>query len=65
MEFRRRRERGVRLEEEELGLIKFDTTHDHDTNLTRFLWVWVEYNRVLVILVLTRLTCLINRSYSC
>ena len=48
-----------------LGLAKFDTTREHDTNPTRFWWVWVEYNRVWVISVLTRLTRLINGSYSC
>ena len=48
-----------------VGLVKFDTTREHDTNLTRFWWVWVEYNRVLVISVLTRLIRLINGSYSC
>ena len=48
-----------------LGLAKFDTTREHDTNPTRFLRVWVEYNRVWVISVLTRLTRLINGSYSC
>ena len=49
----------------QLGLAKFDTTREHDTNLTRFLRVWVEYNRVWVIFVLTRLIRLINGSYSC
>ena len=29
-----------------LGLAKFDTTREHDTNSTRFLQVLVEYNRV-------------------
>ena len=48
-----------------IGLIKFDTTCEHDTNLTRFWWVWIEYNRVWVISVLTRLIRLINGSYSC
>ena len=55
-----------------LGLAKFGTTHKHDTNPTQFSRVWVEYNRVgveynrvWVIFVLTRLTCLINESYSC
>ena len=48
-----------------LGLVKFDPIREHDTNPTWFLWVWVEYNRVLVIFVLTRLTRLINESYSC
>ena len=49
----------------ELRLVKFDTTHEHDMNQIRFLWVWVEYNRVLVIFVLIRLTRLINESYLC
>ena len=49
----------------EVGLAKFDTAREHDTNPTRFWWVWVEYNRVWVISVLTRLTRLINGSYSC
>ena len=31
-----------------LGLVKFDPTHEHNTNSTRFLWVWVKYNRVWV-----------------
>ena len=53
------------LEVVHIGLIKFDTTCEHDTNPTRFLRVWVEYNRVLVIFMLTRLTRLINGSYSC
>ena len=48
-----------------LWLAKFDTICEHDTNSTRFLQVLVEYNRVLVIFVLTRLTRLINGSYSC
>ena len=48
-----------------LGPAKFDTTREHDTNPTLFLRVWVEYNRVWVIFVLTRLTRLINGSYSC
>ena len=48
-----------------VGLAKFDTTREHDTNPTRFWWVWVEYNRVWVISMLTRLTRLINGSYSC
>ena len=47
-----------------LGAVKFDTTHEHDMNLTRFLRVLVEYNRVdslntfnkLVIFMLTCLT---------
>ena len=38
-----------------VGLTKFDTTGEHDTNLTRFLRIYVEYNRVFVIFVLTRL----------
>ena len=29
-----------------VGPTKFDTTRKHDMNLTRFLRVWVEYNRV-------------------
>ena len=49
----------------EVGLVKFNSIREHDTNLTRFLWVWVEYNCVWVILVLTYLTRLINGSYSC
>ena len=48
-----------------VGLAKFDTTREHDTNPTQFLRVWVEYNRIWVIFVLTRLTRLINESYSC
>ena len=48
-----------------LGPTKFDATQEHDTNPTRFLRVWVEYNHVWVIFVLTRLTRLINGSYSC
>ena len=48
-----------------VGLVKFDTIREYDMNLIRFLWVRVEYNRVLVIFVLTCLTRLINRSYSC
>ena len=48
-----------------IGLAKFDTTCEHDTNPTLFWRVWVEYNRVWVISVLTRLTRLINGSYSC
>ena len=55
----------VGFEESMVGLVKFDLTREHDTNPTRFLWVWVEYNRVWVIFVLTRLTRLINGSYSC
>ena len=47
-----------------VGLLKFDPTREHDTNPTRFLWVWVKYNRVWVIFVLTRLTRLINGPYS-
>ena len=47
-----------------VGLTKFDTTQEHDMNPTRFLWVLVEYNRVFVIFMLTRLTRLINGSYS-
>ena len=48
-----------------VGLAKFDTTREHNTNPTQFLRVWVEYNHVWVIFVLTRLTRLINGSYSC
>ena len=48
-----------------IGLIKFDLIYEHDKNPTRFLWVWIEYNRVWIIFVLTRLTRLINGSYSC
>ena len=44
----------------QLGLTKFDSIREHDTNQTRFLRVWVEYNRVWVIFVLTRLTHLMN-----
>ena len=39
-----------------IGLAKFNTTCEHDTNPTWFLRVWVEYNRVWVIFVLTCLT---------
>ena len=53
------------IDDHNLGLTKFDTTRKQNTNPTRFLRVWVEYNRVLVIFVLTRLTRLINESYSC
>ena len=48
----------------EVGLTKFDTTREHDTNPIWFLRVWVEYNRVWVIFVLTLLTRLIIGSYS-
>ena len=48
-----------------IGLIKFDTTREHDTNPIRFLRVCVEYNRIWVIFMLTRLTRLINGSYLC
>ena len=51
------------LQNNNLGLAKFDTTREHKTNLTRFLWVWIEYNCVCGIFVLTRLTRLINGSY--
>ena len=44
-----------------VGLAKFDPIREHDSNPTRFLWVLVEYNRVWIIFVLTRLTRLINR----
>ena len=47
-----------------VGLVKFDTIWEHDTNPTRFLLVWVEYNSIWVIFVLTCLTRLINGSYS-
>ena len=55
----------LRISRRRVGLAKFDTTREHDTNPTRFLRVWVEYNRVWVISVLTRLTRLINGLYSC
>ena len=48
-----------------LDLTKFDMTCESDTNSTRFLSVWVEYNRILVKFVLTCITHLINRLYSC
>ena len=31
-----------------LGLVKFDPVREYDTNPTRFLLVWIEYNRVWV-----------------
>ena len=49
----------------QLGLTKFDTTREYETNPTRFLQVLIKYNRVWIISVLTRLTCLINMSYPC
>ena len=52
--------------EEEKFTVKFDTIREPDTNLTRlFLRVWVEYNRVLVKFVLSRMTRLINGLYKC
>ena len=48
---------------QKVGLAKFDMTCEHDTNPTRFLRVWVKYNCVWVIFVLTRLTRLISGSY--
>ena len=48
-----------------LGLVKFGTTREYDTNIIRFLWVCVEYNYIWVIFMLIQLICFINGSYSC
>ena len=44
---------------------KFDTIRQHNSKLTRNLWVWIDYNRVWVKFMSTHLTHLINGLFSC
>ena len=48
-----------------IGLVKFGVIREQNTNPIRFLWVWIEYNRALIIFMLTQRTRLIIESYLC
>ena len=48
-----------------LGCAKFDMTREFVTSLTRFFWVFIKYDFVLIKFVLISITYLINELYSC